>query len=133
MIDQIVILLGLDSNVTDLVSDRIYPDHISQDAPLPAISMGLVSKPEEASQDGSTDAYESTLQIDCWASTHQQAIAIKTAVLNCLTDYSGVSGSVQIDHIMPSDENHFCEEPEQGSEDWTYHIAIDFQIWHQNI
>lgn len=69
------------SAVSALVADRIYPVVVKEGAAMPAISYLLPFGAPENCLDGFTSGLASySVQIDCWANTHDEATRLAAAV-----------------------------------------------------
>ncbi len=72
--------LAADAGVAALVGTRIYPGPLAQEATLPAIGFGRISRVVDYTHSGPSTLEDGRFQFDCWAATHTGAIALARAV-----------------------------------------------------
>jgi len=77
--------LSAASAVTALVSTRIYPDVVPQEAAVPCIAFARIATEYVATIHGAVVAQRVTLDISCMASTRASAETIANAVTNAAT------------------------------------------------
>ena len=120
--------LSSHAGLTALVSTRIYPLVMPQNATLPAVTFSKISGPRaHAMQQDAGLAYP-RFQVSCWGGTYKQAKEVAGQVRAALQDYTGTmggAGGVVVSGVFLEDENDLYEPGTQA-----YHIAIDFIIWH---
>ena len=84
--------LAATAGVTALVSTRIYPQVIPQDAVLPAIAYQRISGPRVHSQSGASGLAYPRFQFTCQAATYSAARQVANAVRAALDGYRGTMG-----------------------------------------
>ena len=105
--------LTADAPLAALVGERIYPDAIPQDEPLPAVVFVALAEPEFG-LDNTLLATRTVFSIGCWAATRTSATAVAEAVKAVL---------VAQDLTWAGPENGF--DPEVGA----YSATLDTDIW----
>lgn len=79
--------------VSALVSTRVYPVIVPQDAPLPYIRYQIVADPRPEHMKGYNGTRQTRVQLDCFAPTYGAARELSKAVIDALAeaaDYGGV-------------------------------------------
>lgn len=119
-------ILSTDLNIIALVGTRIYPLILPQDAILPAITYARVSTERESAFVTDPGLSTARIQVDIWATSALNGMAISEKVRVALHRYRGTITSVTIEesHI---DNEILMYEPETE----IYHIVLDFSILHQ--
>lgn len=117
------------TSLTALVNNRIYPLVIPQDARLPAVTYQCISDPGIHTMGADSGIYSPRFQLSVWAETYPSAVAVADQVIAALKDFSGQLGGaegVQAQRIFYDNATRFYD-----SQTGTYHIPIDFIIWHE--
>lgn len=106
MIAPIYSLLSGNSSVSAIVGTRIYPGGtIPQDAVLPAIVWLAVSGVPNTTMTEHSPVDAVRVQIDCWATTYTQALALATAARTALQD-AGNFQSLNPDSFDPTTKRY---------------------------
>lgn len=114
------------SEVTNLVSDRIYPMVFPTDCTFPAITVSLISRSPRRDL-GGVQYWSDRFQISCWHdSLYGSAKKIAAAVKQVLEDYVGAMGASHIIDSITANEIDL-NEPDTGM----YHVAVDVLIIHK--
>ena len=92
--------LAATSGVTALVSTRIYPNAIPQNASLPAIAYQVISTDRNYRHAGQSNVALPRIQITVEASSYSSAVAVCAAVRAALSGYQGTVGAVVIGGIF---------------------------------
>lgn len=126
-------LLTDDATVGGLVSTRVYPVVVPQGSSLPYISYQRVASRHVHSMDGVAGLAETTIQIDCYASTYSGGKALGEAVRLALDGYTGtpVGGGTVIGGILLDGINDAPETPQTGGETIVHRVSMDFVIWYE--
>ncbi|MDP2217402.1 MAG: DUF3168 domain-containing protein [Methanolobus sp.] len=114
-------LLLADTNVTSIVSTRIYPMRMPIGNPFPVLTIHRISNPI----DHLTNTASPRFQISVWTQDYAQAQQLRDAVINCLNRYKGVQNGINIKQIVYLEAVEIFEE-----ETSTYHIPTDFRVIH---
>ncbi len=117
------------SAVTDLISTRMYPLRLPQNATMPAITYQIVSRTHEEHMTGAAGLALARLQLDCYATTHAGSHALAEAVRASMHGYRGTMGTdfMQMCHL----DNDFddVDDPRDASDDARYIFVQDWMIW----
>ena len=92
--------LAATSGVTALVSTRIYPNAIPQNASLPAIAYQVISTDRNYRQAGQSNVALPRIQITVEAVSYSSMVAVCAAVRAALSGYKGTVGTVVIGGIF---------------------------------
>lgn len=84
------------SAVTTLVSSRIYPDVLPQNATFPAVVYVEFATDHEHQLSGAAGLYHQRMFLDCYASTRTAANSLAEAIRAVLHGYWGAAGSETI-------------------------------------
>ena len=122
--------LANDAGVAALVGTRIRPEVIAQRETLPAITHTSVSSTHEHNLGGATGVCHSRVQLDCYAATKAEAIAVREAVRLALVGYRGTIGDVFVNGVLVERKFSSTDAPEDGSDNWRYVEMIEFLITH---
>lgn len=123
-------LLAADSGVSALVSSRIYPLRLPQNATLPAVVLFTIDGPRQSTFDGPNGLVQSRVQVDCYGGemgggAYIDMHSVLTAVRKALNGYSGTSAGVSIRSVQMDSERDLLE-PETS----VPRVSADFMIWH---
>ena len=121
--DGLFSYLSTDSGITALVSTRVYPLRMPQNATLPAVTFTRISGPRSHALSGPTGCGMARIQIDAWATTYASAKAVIDTVRSALDGYSGTAGSETIKSSLLQTETDFYE-PETN----VYRVSQDYFI-----
>ena len=89
-------LLIAESDVTDLVSTRIYPNVAPQEATRPFVIYDVTREEHFSSLDGYSNISHVNLNIVIWSESYSEAKDIGGKVRLVLLDYSGTSDTIDI-------------------------------------
>jgi len=126
----LVSLLSADATLVALVSDRIHADQAPQGSTLPYLTYALIASPGHDHQAAAAAIANPTVQIDVWADSSTDRLAVEAAVVGALNGYSGTCGSVSIRRASRVGRRQSYERPQDGSEAGVYRSSLDFEIWH---
>lgn len=122
-------LLTGDATVSGLVSSRVYPIALPQEATLPAISYSRVSMfGKDVTHSGTNQAAKTVLQISCWARSALAAKNLANAVKAVLHGYSGATGGETIFYTQVVNEVDLFD-PEVG----IFQIPVDVMVHHRDL
>jgi hypothetical protein len=102
--EALVLQLQNDAGVSALVSTRIYPLVVPQDATLPAIAYQRISGPRAYSHSGPTGAVQARMQITSVASDYSGAKALSAAVRSAMRSFRG-TGGLDVDAVFEENES----------------------------
>lgn len=97
---------GSPNPVHALVGSRVHPLVLPQNVLYPAIRYQRISTPRSQYRalDGRAEYASPRFQIDAYALTHAQAIAVAQAVYELLEGFTGTVAGLRIDQISIDDE-----------------------------
>lgn len=120
------------SDLTDLVSTRIYPSVAAQCASLPYVIFFQISNMGHHAMNSDPNIQSPRWQVSTWSETYSNARAIAKEVKASLQDYTGTmggAGGVDVQRIFFENEIDYTDvNPE--TKEITHHIAQDYIIWH---
>lgn len=82
--------------ITDLVSDRIYPDTLPQKQPYPAIVHYVENVDKTTYTGGATTNYKITVNLDIFFQVYANGKTLAEEVKNAIEGYRGTVGGVQV-------------------------------------
>ena len=88
-------LLG-QAGLTALVATRIYRDYFPQDEQLPAIAYTLEDDSSQHTQQGPSGMREAVYQVNIWADTRREVMAVAREVRSALDGYRGAFKDIPI-------------------------------------
>jgi len=117
-------LLVANAGVLALLSTRIYPLVVPQDASMPALAYQRISSVPVRSHSGFASLTRTRMQITCEAATYASAKAVAVAVRRAVESYVGTVGSVSIRGAFVENESDSFAE---GIEAPVVRIDVAFQ------
>lgn len=133
--EALVDILLSETDITNVVGDRVYPYERAQGSLVPAITVFRVSGGALYSDDGNIGLENPRYEVDSWGTTYGQAKELARAVANTLSFFVGVvtistspSSNVEFQLIELDNER---DEKIQGTNEAEYHykIAQDYSLW----
>ncbi len=119
-------VLSADLGLTALVSTRIYPLLLPQNAILPALTYARVSTERESAFVSDPGLSTARIQVDVWADTVASVQNVAEEVRGALHRYRGTIATVVIEESHIENEIMMYE-PETE----IYHIVQDYMILHR--
>lgn len=107
-------ILSNDAGVTALVSTRVYPDTVPQEASFPYVAYTIVSTSPLNYKDGASPLDEVSVQVDMYSRSYATTQDIAAAVRSALDRYTGLNSSINIDKILFENEGAGTYEAMQG-------------------
>jgi hypothetical protein len=95
-------IITADPGITALIGTRAYPVILPTDPTLPAITYKLIGGSSRPTMDTS-GMQQLRLEVDCWGATYNDAVTLRAAVFNALSEYFDPVANVYIQAIMPRD------------------------------
>lgn len=123
-------VIAADSTANGLLSGRVYPNRVKQEAGYPAIAVNLIYPGATNTKTQASDLDITNVQVDIYGSTYSSAAAVSAAVRTALDYYSGTvaltgGGSAEVAHIeYQSESDGFVEKPDIYRRMCEYKIAI---------
>lgn len=128
MEEALIGFLLSDAALTGLVGDRINDTVNEQGAKLPRLRVLLISNVPAYADDGEAELAESRVQIDTFAETRTNALAVSRAVFARLSAVSQTISGVDFQTIEKVGEQSSYETPDTGVNQ--FRVRQDFMIWH---
>lgn len=116
------------SAITSLISTRVYPQMLPQNAILPAITYHCYGVDSTYYTTGAANWAEGRWQIDIWANTLVSVTAIGEAVRNALQGYSGSIGSATVHVVILENQQTLYEPPVRSDDQPIHHLAQQYKI-----
>ena len=110
--EAIYSILSGDSGIAAVVSTRIYPVTLPQQATLPAIAFTRISTGRSLHHSGTGQIAESSFQISCFSTNVKSAKSLAALVRAKLHNYVGTVGSDVIQRTEVVDEGPDLWEPD---------------------
>ncbi len=121
--------LKTQSQITDQVGTRIFPDTAPQKTPLPYITLHFISDPGEHHVGGASKLALPVMQVDVWAKTGPDRKAAANAVRDTLDTLTRVKkGGLFIMNARLTDQRDDYIEPGDGEEIGVFRKSMDFVI-----
>lgn len=116
------------SDITDLVSTRIYTDVLPQNTTLPAITYEKISTRHDHELSNFAGLAHTRIQFSCFAATRLIANQVAEAIrASGLITQKGTLSSVDIRGVRVDDgQRNYVDSPTDGSDDFRYVTTIDF-------
>lgn len=104
---------------------RVYPKHLPENTPYPAIAYHRISTPREHSHDGPSGLAHPRFQFDLYARTYAGISELAEGVRASLDGYKGLLGGVDVQGV-------FLEDDDDGYDDdlEVFWRRLDFTVWH---
>ena len=90
------LVLTQDAAVAALAGDRVWSDLLPQKPALPAAVLSLVSGDRDVTLEGWHGVAAQRVQIDAWATTRAQAVALGQAILAVMAGHAGAAGGLEV-------------------------------------
>lgn len=123
---------GSPNPVAALIGNRCFPLVLPQNVLYPAIRYQRISTPRSQYRalDGRAEYASPRFQIDAYALTHAQAIAVAQAVYALLEGFTGTVAGLRIDQISTDDEAADMEAGAGPGGANLYRHRIDIFLYH---
>jgi hypothetical protein len=118
------------AGLSSLISTRCYPDVAAQEATAPFLVYQIISAQRFPTFGARSYVVTVRLQIDCYATTHTGALALRTQVVQAFDRFSGTSDSIVIQDCLMEDERAFNEQLDTTGE--LYRQSLDFLMSYVN-
>lgn len=120
-----------EGSLSALIDTRVYQEHAPETAPMPYI---IITNPTEEGvyhQTGVSGLALTELEFTIWAVTPES----RTAVRNALRDFLNVIirqtlTSTFCYRIWNTNNIDTKEKPDEGSQNFSFGVIMDFDIWH---
>lgn len=127
----ISVILAADGTANGLLSGRVYPGVIKQEAGYPAVAVNLVTPGANSTKTAASDLDIARVQVDVYASTYTAAAGASIAIRNALDFYTGTvnltgGGTAVVRHIeYKSEQDMYVEIPDIFRRMCEYTISIE--------
>ena len=125
-------ILSTNTEVTDIVSTRIYPEIAEQEAPVPFIVYQVQNVAPEDTHDGPSTLDEIRFEFLCYDATYNGAAELGDKVRGALDRVQGTYNTVNVQSVQFNDvDTEIIDEPRRYAQvlTFTFRIARDnFQI-----
>lgn len=123
-------VLSSDSDITGLVSTRIYPIMAPQDATIPYLVYRRAFTDHVQTKTRTNDTLlRATVSVTGVAATYLAAKSLIDTVRQTLHGYAGTAGGVVIQGIISDGEYDSSEIPSDASDVPRYQVTYDFGVW----
>lgn len=122
------ILTG-DSDVSGLVSTRVYPYVAPQDVVLPFITFSRISGEHAQHMGGGVGLATVRLMVTSWAKKSDSASTLAEHVRDALQGYSGTAASVDVDAVILDGDSADAEQLVIGKEQFVYSVSQEYTFW----
>ena len=120
-----------DTDVSALVSSRVYPQRRPTGTVLPAIVYQVVTQEISQALEGQSGIRRSRMGIEVLDDTYGDTKTLRNAVEVALIGYTGTVEGEIIRSTRLESTVDIDEVSNPGSEFGTYRIVMDFIIWHE--
>jgi hypothetical protein len=122
-------ILTADSDVSGLVSTRVYPHVAPQDVIFPFITHARISGEHGQCNAGGTGSGNSRHAITSWAATGAEAATLAEHVRDALQGYSGTAGGVDVNAVILDGDSADAEQLATGRERFAYNVSQEYTLW----
>lgn len=128
MEEDLVARLTGDTALAALVGSEVCWGDRVRGAPLPAITLLMVSPGTDYDHGGPNGEDEPRIQFDCWAATADEAAAVKRALKACMEPAATVGDTKFEEGFL--DAESWIDEGEQDGGEALYRISQDYIFLH---
>lgn len=116
--------------ITNIVSQRIYADHLPQGAALPAATLTIIDEVYDHALDGLAGLVQTRLQVECFATTRKASLELADAIIwSGIDQIKGTYTGVKIRSVMVEEGRRCFSDPDlKGGDAQRYVTNFDFQI-----
>ena len=102
MVEQEIFAALTQSSITALCSTRVYPAALPKDPTLPAIEYKIVGGAPQSTL-GGHGSLRVRLEVNCWGNTYNDAVTLRSAVVQALSGYKVPNSNTTFSYLMPQD------------------------------
>jgi hypothetical protein len=128
MENAVVAKLKADATIASLVSARVYPNVLPQDAIMPALTYQVITGIRENQMDGAAGISHGSIQINAWDDDYEGAKTLAEAVRKELNCYHGETGGVRIYDIFLMNEMDLAQIAEESEQLKRFAKILEFSI-----
>lgn len=114
------------TGVTNLVGTRVYPVVLPQSPTYPAIRYQQTAGSREPAMGSNSGLVKTTVQIDSYSDTYEQARQVAEEVRSALQRFGGTVAGVVIESVFVEGPLDVFEE-----EIKKFRVQQDFTVWHR--
>lgn len=129
---EIYFILTNNTDVTDLVSTRIYPNILEQGAVMPAITYQQTSGPRDEVMDGPSGLVDSSFGIIVYSGDYSEVRTVANVIRKALDGYSGTADAIEIEAIHLVSESDEPAFPPGKDVIKRYAKRLTFRVWFKN-
>jgi hypothetical protein len=121
-------------DLATLAGSRIYFNarpQIASGASFPAVVHSIDGRSFDRDLSGPDGLSTATWSVDCWAKTELAAAAMADAVRTAFDGFNGTIGQVVVLGCFLEDEADLPEYPRNGTDSYTYRVALSFTVIHR--
>jgi hypothetical protein len=115
-------------DIAALVAKRIYPDYFPQSEQLPAIAYTLEDESSQQTLQGPSGMREAVYQINVWADTRREVMAVAREVLAALNGYRGSFKDIPVSGTFLDNMSR-----ERDSDTGAFCVSMRFTIHYQEV
>jgi|TARA_R100000084_G_scaffold109442_1_gene76891 hypothetical protein len=123
-------VLLANSDVTDLISTRIYPYMRQQSSALPAVVYSLDNTEPEHSLNSTLNLTRATLTFECYSKSYGEAKDVAAKIKSVINGYSGTSEGIEIKSCYHDNDIGGVEVSPIGEERGLSSIDSMYVIWY---
>jgi len=121
----LITLMEADTDITDVVSTRIFVDHVPQGKSFPCIMLTTSSVEREWSNDGACLIPTSSIEIDCFGNTYKQAIDLADEVRLL---FDGYQNGTTIQGMFLSNQVDLSDNVQPGTDIRVFRVRLSFDV-----
>ncbi len=114
--------------IAALVARRIFPDYFPQSEQLPAIAYTLEDDSSQQTLQGPSGMREAIYQINIWADTRREVMAVALEVRSALDGYRGAFNDITISGVFLDSLSR-----ERDSDTGAYCVSMRFTIHYHDL
>jgi hypothetical protein len=122
--------LTANTNVSAIVSTRVYPMVAPRSAAMPLLTYERASTDEIGIMSGVDGALTVHLSVDCWGTTYLGARSAADAVEGVLNGYSNTASDPVVIMVRREGERDIVEPPEAAEDKPLFRVSQDWAIEH---
>jgi len=123
--------LAGNADLTDVVGADIYPaGQVSDTAGDKRATYYVLTRQPDRHQTDASDMNNVRLQMDCYGVTLADAREVAEAVEKALDEYVGYMGSMDVRHIVLTDERDMTEPPTGARQVGMHRVVQDYTVWY---
>jgi hypothetical protein len=122
------LLIGAETDLTNVVGARIYPAPRPQSAVLPCLTYRLITSNPGHDLGAADGTVRSRFQVEAWSRTTAEAAALSVGLFNALDGFVGTVDGIRITWIAKLDEADLSSLESDGTGDPKRRIVSDYLV-----